>query len=248
MLVEAQGAGGQSVKVGGVEFVTAVAAQHAPVEAVEQDDDGVAGSAAVLVGLCFWPSHRVNGHAPYCHVTPLWALFATKTNPKPRHVGSVPTCLGFGVAGVIVWPMNDETKALRASTLAETGMDGVGPVRVVLRGLFVACAACGGRGLFHHWWKMREACPTCGLVFTRSQGYWMGAVGVNSMMSGFVLLVTIVVSFLLAMPDPSWQPILIPSVIVGFGAPLFLDPMTRTFWTSMVALGRPPGVEGHQSP
>jgi hypothetical protein len=61
------------------------------------------------------------------------------------------------------------------------------------------------------------------------------------MMSGFLLLVTVVVSFLLALPEPQWQSVLIPSVAVGVIAPIFLDPISRTFWTSMVALGRPPG-------
>jgi uncharacterized protein (DUF983 family) len=105
----------------------------------------------------------------------------------------------------------------------------------------MACAACGSRGLFHHWWKMRESCPKCALVFDRSDGYWIGAVAVNTMMSAFLLLVTVVVSFLLALPDPQWQPVLIPSVAVGVIAPVFLDPISRTFWTSMVAIGRPPG-------
>ena len=136
--------------------------------------------------------------------------------------------------------MREERKAERLHMLRSTGMDGVSGTRVILSGLFMACAACGGRGLFHHWWKIRESCPKCALVFDRSDGYWIGAVAVNTMMSGFLLLVTVVVSFLLALPDPQWQPILIPSVAVGAIAPVFLDPISRTFWTSMVALGRPP--------
>ena len=136
--------------------------------------------------------------------------------------------------------MREERKVERLHILRITGMDGVSGTRVILRGLFMACAACGGRGLFHHWWKIRETCPKCALVFDRSDGYWIGAVAVNTMMSGFLLLVTVVVSFLLALPDPQWQPVLIPSVAVGAIAPVFLDPISRTFWTSMVALGRPP--------
>ena len=137
--------------------------------------------------------------------------------------------------------MREERKAERLHMLRTTGMDGVSGTRVILRGLFMACAACGSRGLFHHWWKMRESCPKCALVFDRSDGYWIGAVAVNTMMSAFLLLVTVVVSFLLALPDPQWQPVLFPSVAVGVIAPVFLDPISRTFWTSMVAIGRPPG-------
>jgi uncharacterized protein (DUF983 family) len=143
--------------------------------------------------------------------------------------------------------MREERKADRLHMLRTTGMDGVSKTRVILRGLLMACAACGSRGLFHHWWKMRESCPKCALVFDRSDGYWIGAVAVNTMMSAFLLLVTVVVSFLLALPDPQWQPVLIPSVAVGVVMPIFLDPISRTFWTSMVAIGRPPEKRGESN-
>ena len=47
--VEAQRPGGQSVEVGGVELVAAVAAEHAPVQAVEQHHHGVAGPRSLDV-------------------------------------------------------------------------------------------------------------------------------------------------------------------------------------------------------
>jgi len=41
---EARGAAREAVEIGGAEFRPAIGAQHVPVEAVEQDDDGVLGS------------------------------------------------------------------------------------------------------------------------------------------------------------------------------------------------------------
>ena len=157
-----------------------------------------------------------------------------------RHVSIFSRLNALSCIGGTVLIMKEETKAQRLHLLETTGMDGVSKTKVIFRGLLMACAACGSRGLFHHWWKMRESCPNCNLVFTRSEGYWIGAVAVNTMMSGFLLLITVVVSFLVSLSDPRWQPILIPSALVSVFVPLFLDPISRTFWTSMVSIGRPP--------
>jgi uncharacterized protein (DUF983 family) len=41
------------------------------------------------------------------------------------------------------------------------------------------CPRCGATPLFISWFRMREACPLCGLHFERAQGYWVGAIYVN---------------------------------------------------------------------
>src|SRR6185312_11042230 len=44
MLLEAQRARGEGIEIGRREFVAAVGAEHVPVEAIEEDDDGVLGT------------------------------------------------------------------------------------------------------------------------------------------------------------------------------------------------------------
>ncbi len=143
-------------------------------------------------------------------------------------------------AARIIPAISDRDSNMRAERLAATGMDGAGLVTILWRGLTLACAACGSRGLFHHWWRMRSTCPSCRFRFTRSEGFWIGAVGVNSVVSGFICLVTAVGLLLLSLPEPTWPAVLFPSAALAVVIPIALDPVTRTLWTAIVAAANPP--------
>jgi len=41
--------------------------------------------------------------------------------------------------------------------------------RMVLRAFTLRCPRCGGRGIWRTWFKMKHACPTCGLVDKRNR-------------------------------------------------------------------------------
>ncbi len=140
----------------------------------------------------------------------------------------------------IIPVISDRNSTTRTERLAATGMDGASLTMLLWRGLTLACAACGSRGLFHHWLKMRSTCPTCHFRFTRSEGFWIGAVGVNSVISGFICLLTAVGLLLLSLPDPKWPAVLFPSAALALVAPIVLDPVTRTLWTAIVAVADPP--------
>lgn len=82
-------------------------------------------------------------------------------------------------------------------------------------------------------------CPTCGLVFERTHGHWIGATAVNMVMTFVLILVTIVTSFLLAWPDLEVPWLLVPAVGVSLVAPFGCAPISRTLWTAMVVLVLP---------
>ncbi len=130
------------------------------------------------------------------------------------------------------------------AVLSRTGGN-AGRVRVLARGLLAACPNCGGRGLFRPpdrqgWLRIRPTCPGCGLVFERTHGHWIGAVAVNTVMSAAAILVALVVSFVVAWPDPEVVEVLLPTVGTSLVAPLALAPSSRTLWTAMVVLVLPP--------
>ncbi|MDP6159308.1 MAG: DUF983 domain-containing protein [Acidimicrobiales bacterium] len=124
-------------------------------------------------------------------------------------------------------------------------MDGAGRMRVLSRGIVAACPGCGGRGLFRRpsrrgWLRIREACPSCGLVFERTHGHWIGAVAVNTVLSTVAILIVLVVAFVVAWPDPEVLEVLVPTVATSLVAPLAFAPISRSLWTAMVVLVLPP--------
>ena len=131
---------------------------------------------------------------------------------------------------------------MRASEVTRSNRGSV--IRVLARGLVAACPSCGGRGLFHRsygrdWMRIRTACPTCGLVFERTHGHWIGAVAVNTVMTSVVMISAMVTAFVLAWPDLDVVPLLVPTVSASLVAPLALAPISRTLWTAMVVLVLP---------
>ncbi len=118
-------------------------------------------------------------------------------------------------------------------------------MRVLSRGIVAACPGCGGRGLFRRpsrrgWLRIREACPSCGLVFERTHGHWIGAVAVNTVLSTVAILIVLVVAFVVAWPDPEVLEVLVPTVATSLVAPLAFAPISRSLWTAMVVLVLPP--------
>ncbi len=60
----------------------------------------------------------------------------------------------------------------------------------------MACPACGQRGLFRRWFSMAEDCPRCGLHFERIEGHWIGAIGINTIVSFAVLGIVVIVGLI----------------------------------------------------
>src|SRR5262249_54465687 len=57
---------------------------------------------------------------------------------------------------------------------------GRGVARAAGRAIRRVCPRCGRTPLFRSFFSMHEACAVCGLRFERAQGYWVGAIYVNS--------------------------------------------------------------------
>ena len=117
-------------------------------------------------------------------------------------------------------------------------------VRTLLgRGVTKACPACGQRGLFRRWFKMAECCPRCGLKFERIEGHWIGAIGMNTIISFALLAVSLVGLLIATAPEsPIW--VLVVSVGVALVFPAFFDPFSRTLWTGIDIAMRP--LEAHE--
>jgi uncharacterized protein (DUF983 family) len=86
---------------------------------------------------------------------------------------------------------------------------------------------------------MVERCPRCGLRFERIEGHWMGAIGINTIVSFGMLLVALVGGLVLTFPEfPLWR-LLAVNLAVAIVGPLAFHPVSRTLWTSIDIAMRP---------
>jgi uncharacterized protein (DUF983 family) len=109
------------------------------------------------------------------------------------------------------------------------------------RGLFKRCPRCGGKGIFHGWFHMHDRCPTCGYLFEREPGFFVGAYLINfAIAEGFL--------FILVMGYVAWKDqnpdagVVVPVVIglvIGIVGPIVTYPYSRTIWSAFDLLMTP---------
>lgn len=115
---------------------------------------------------------------------------------------------------------------------------------LIRRGLFLRCPACGTGGQFSWWVKMNETCGHCGLKFERIEGHWIGAIGINTIVSFGILLGSLIVSFIVTFPDFPVVPLMIGHVVLAVTVPVWFFPISRTLWTAIDIAMRP--LEAHE--
>src|SRR5580765_1842777 len=100
------------------------------------------------------------------------------------------------------------------------------------RGLVRHCPMCGAGKLFRRWFKMVDACPRCGHVFDREEGFWLGAFVINFVVMEAALAVVLASYIFVSAQDNSSStpvgPWLIVGGIVAVGVPLVFYPFSKT--------------------
>jgi uncharacterized protein (DUF983 family) len=106
-------------------------------------------------------------------------------------------------------------------------------MRMLLRGVTKRCARCGQGHLFRRWFTMVPTCPRCGLKFEREQGYWTGAIAINTIVIGAVFTVVFVTTMILTVPDIPWVALLMAVIPIMSIGPLIIYPFSKTLWLAV---------------
>jgi uncharacterized protein (DUF983 family) len=112
--------------------------------------------------------------------------------------------------------------------------------RALTRGLRLACANCGGRGLFASYFTMHACCPTCGYRFEREEGYWLGAMVIAIAVVQGIFGLVFVGGMVLTWPDVPWNGLLITLVVLNGTLPFLMYPWTKTTWVGLHLAFVPP--------
>ena len=67
-------------------------------------------------------------------------------------------------------------------------MDTARARKILFRGLRLRCPDCGETPLYGSFFKMKHHCSRCGLIFEREQGYFIGALYINVIVTESLLL------------------------------------------------------------
>jgi uncharacterized protein (DUF983 family) len=117
------------------------------------------------------------------------------------------------------------------------------------RALRLRCPRCGGGAIFAGFGTTKDTCPTCGLRFERQEGFWVGAVAVNTVATIVVFAAVFVGWIVFTWPEPPWTAIGIGVVALNIVFPIVFYPWSKTIWLAIdltahpeppVSLPRPP--------
>jgi uncharacterized protein (DUF983 family) len=100
------------------------------------------------------------------------------------------------------------------------------------RALMLRCPRCGSTGIFRRL-TMIDACPRCGLVFERSQGYWLGAMTLNLALTIAVVVGVLVGWIVVAWPDVPWTAVTVAGAAAGVLVPVLFYDHSKVLWVAL---------------
>ena len=119
----------------------------------------------------------------------------------------------------------------------------------LLRGVRKRCPRCGERRVWDGWFTPKTTCPRCRLRFAKEQGGFLGAMVLNYTLAFGVWIAALGVALALTVPDVPVAPLLVMSVVVLVGVPLWFYPRSKLLWAAIEWLAhrsdpdyRAPGV------
>ena len=122
------------------------------------------------------------------------------------------------------------------------------PSRVVWRGLRRRCPLCASPEIFTSWFTLRPRCPRCNYPTNRLDDQWIGALGMNTIVSFTLLLGAIVVGFVVTYPDPPVATLMAIAVTIAVIVPIAFYPISKSLWSAIDMAMRPPDPDDDIDP
>lgn len=80
---------------------------------------------------------------------------------------------------------------------------------------------------------MHERCVLCGLKFEREDGYWVGAMIINTTVTFAAFLLVFGGSAVLTWPDVPWMAVLLVTALVNLAVPIVFYPVSKSLWLAL---------------
>ena len=118
-----------------------------------------------------------------------------------------------------------------------SGAPGVG--RTLLRGLVRHCPHCGAGHLFDGWFTLRERCPRCGMRFERQEGFMLGSMTINMIVTFLTVAAVVAAAMVLTWPDVPMWPVMALGAVAAIVVPAAFWPFAVTIWAAAELAMRP---------
>jgi uncharacterized protein (DUF983 family) len=118
------------------------------------------------------------------------------------------------------------------------------PWRQLRRALLLRCPNCGHGGLFTGFFKVKERCPSCGILLERGEAdYFIGAYTLNLIAVETLLALGFVIVVYATWPNPPWDALEYGGVVLSILGAVLCYPFAKTIWLAVDLIFRPPHRE-----
>lgn len=114
---------------------------------------------------------------------------------------------------------------------------------MIWRALRRRCPRCGAKP-FESYFRIKTHCDRCGLRFEREDGYWAGALIINTTVTFGAFLVIFVGAMVVFWPDVPWGAVLGVTIAANLAIPVVFYPVSKTLWLALELSWHP--LEPHE--
>lgn len=109
------------------------------------------------------------------------------------------------------------------------------------RAIVLKCPQCGSRRTFIRRWLLRyDRCRSCGIEWHREQGFELGPIALNSVITFAMLAIGMVVAFIATSPDFPVTALTVGFALAAMVIPVVAFPFTNTLWMAVDLLANRP--------
>jgi uncharacterized protein (DUF983 family) len=94
------------------------------------------------------------------------------------------------------------------------------------------CPRCG-EPAFSSYFALKEHCDRCGLRFEREEGYWVGALIINTTVTFALFLVLFVGGMVAFWPEVPWGALMAITIGANAIVPVVFYPFSKTIWMAL---------------
>jgi uncharacterized protein (DUF983 family) len=129
----------------------------------------------------------------------------------------------------------DRLDILESATLElqVAGTAGMNALTTLARGCLRRCPNCGERHITRGGWKLKERCPSCALHFEREEGYWTGAIAINTVATEVLFAAMLVVVAIWTWPHIPTFKLLAAGLLLNVSFPVLFYPIAKTIWVAI---------------
>jgi uncharacterized protein (DUF983 family) len=115
-----------------------------------------------------------------------------------------------------------------SSASSKASENGRSILQVLLRALRLRCPACGQSSIIRIPFHIRHHCPTCRSLFKREEGFFVGAILANILITEFVILTTCFIWLMLL--GASYEKVLVGLFIIALIFPVAFYHHSWSLW------------------